>query len=76
MNSIYMTPREASDFLRISMSKLYKMTANHAIPHYKCGKLLLFKQEELIEFIEQGQHRENVVELNPLELLRIPSLAA
>jgi len=76
MNSIYINPKEASEFLRISMSNLYKMTANHTIPHYKCGKLLLFKPAELIDFIELGKQRENLTNLNPLELMRIPSLAA
>ncbi len=76
MELIYLTPDEACKLLRIAKSTLYKMTANNTIPHYKCGKLLRFKSLELIEFIERGFQRQEVIEMNPLEILRIPSIAA
>lgn len=76
MIRIYLTPVEACELLRITKSTLYKMTANNTIPHYKCGKLLRFKSEELMEFVEKGFQRQGVIEMNPLELLRIPSIAA
>ena len=41
---------EASELLRTSKSTLYKMTMNNTIPHYKVGRGLRFKKEELIQF--------------------------
>jgi len=76
MRTIYLTPDEASEFLRISMSKLYKMTALRQIPHFKCGKLLRFKEEDLIAFMEHGYNQVNVKVIPHLEYLRIPTLAA
>ena len=37
MENRYMTVNEVSELLRISKSKIYKMTMNSAIPHYKVG---------------------------------------
>jgi excisionase family DNA binding protein len=54
MKSQYMTPKEASQFLRISLSKIYKMTSVKSIPHYKVGGKILFKSQELIDFVEGG----------------------
>lgn len=54
MNQIYLTINEASELIRLSKSKLYKMTMNKTIPHYKCGGKVLFKTQELIEFVEKG----------------------
>ncbi len=76
MDKIYLTPIEACELLRITKSNLYKMTANNSIPHYKCGKLLRFKASELIDFVERGFQKRDIIEMNPLELLRIPSIAA
>ncbi len=76
MEKIYLTPTEACELLRISKSKMYKMTSTNSIPHYKCGKLLRFKSEELMDFVEKGFQMSESIEMNPLELLRIPSIAA
>ena len=43
---------EAADYLGISHSYLYKLTAQNKIPHYKPqGKLIFFNKIELNEFI-------------------------
>ena len=33
---------------------LYKMTMNKTIPHYKVGGKVLFKPQELMDFVERG----------------------
>lgn len=76
MEKIYLTPTEACELLRISKSKMYKMTSSKSIPHIKIGKLLRFKPAELIDFVEKGFQRSETIEMSPLELLRIPSIAA
>ena len=54
MNHVYLTANEASEMLRMSLSKLYKMTMNKTIPHYKVGGKVLFKPQELMDFVERG----------------------
>ena len=54
MNHVYLTTNEASELLRMSVSKLYKMTMSKTIPHYKCGGKVLFKTQELMDFVEKG----------------------
>ncbi len=52
MEITFLKLQEASELLRTSKSTLYKMTMNNTIPHYKVGRGLRFKKEELIQFDE------------------------
>lgn len=77
MERMYLTTTEASKLLRISKSKLYKMTMMGTIPHRKFGRKNLFIPSELIEFIEKGNTIEPIVQRgNEFDLLTLPSLAA
>lgn len=43
----------------LSKSKLYKLSANLEIPHYKpTGGKLIFKIQELLDFIEAGKQSQ------------------
>jgi excisionase family DNA binding protein len=46
-----MTVKQASEFLNVSIPTLYAKTAARTIPHYKKGKKLYFKPEELLKWI-------------------------
>tara|TARA_R110002049_G_scaffold93391_3_gene230914 strand:- start:20607 stop:20909 length:303 start_codon:yes stop_codon:yes gene_type:complete len=47
-----LTIEEASDFLGLSISRLYKMTSNKEIPHYKPGgKKIYLNRQELEQWI-------------------------
>jgi excisionase family DNA binding protein len=75
MENTYIKIQEASELLRTSTSTLYKLTMNSKIPHYKFGNKLLFKKEELIQFVENGDARKCTrVVPSAMEILRIPSL--
>ena len=75
MENTYMKVQEASEFLRTSTSTLYKLTMNSKIPHYKFGRNLLFKKEELIQFVENGDAGKcKRIVPSAMEILRIPSL--
>ena len=77
MVKIYLTVSEAAELLRMKRSTLYKMTSGNQIPHYKFGKFLLFKESELIEFVEKGLRPTQVIDLNQsYDRLDIPRLAA
>jgi excisionase family DNA binding protein len=76
MENRYMTVNEVSELLRISKSKIYKMTMNSAIPHYKVGSKLLFKKQELIDFVESYIIPASPEKLNQFDLISPFSLAA
>ena len=44
---------QASTFLSISKSGLYKHTSQRTIPHFKRGKKIYFKKHELIAWITE-----------------------
>ncbi|MEZ4801513.1 MAG: helix-turn-helix domain-containing protein [Gelidibacter sp.] len=47
-----LTIEEASEFLGLSKSRLYKMTSNKEIPHYKPGgKITYLNRQELEQWI-------------------------
>lgn len=47
---------EAVEFLGVSKSLLYKMTAKMLLPHYKPrGKMVYFDKKELEEWIREGR---------------------
>jgi excisionase family DNA binding protein len=47
-----LTIEEASEFLGLSVSRLYKMTSNKEIPHYKPGgKKIYLNRKELEQWI-------------------------
>jgi len=50
----YLTAKEISKVLKISMSKLYKMTSCREIPHKKIFGSLRFDQKEIEKFLEQN----------------------
>ncbi len=75
MENTFWKINEASKFLRTSTSTLYKMTSKDTIPHYKFGSNLLFKKEDLIQFVENGDAGKGTrVVPTAIEILRIPSL--
>ena len=51
---------EASDFLNLSKSYLYKLTSSGQIPHYKPqGKMLYFEKSELENWLRQNPVKTN-----------------
>ena len=55
MNKNVLSFEEASRFLNLSKSDLYKRTAGNLIPHYKPqGKMLYFEKTELEAWLRQN----------------------
>jgi excisionase family DNA binding protein len=46
-----MDVKDLSAYLKMSASAIYKFTSQGTIPHYKNGKRLFFKREEINEWI-------------------------
>ena len=76
MNHVYLTIKEASELLRMSKSKLYKMTMGKSIPHYKCGGKVLFKTQELMDFVEKGINATSVESIDRFDLVSPFTVAA
>jgi excisionase family DNA binding protein len=55
--------------LRISESKLYKMTSVREVPHGKVGRQLRFKKSELDEFLENEKRPKFELRMDRVSLL-------
>ena len=56
----FLTIEEASEFLGLSTSRLYKMTSNKEIPHYKPGgKKIYLNRQELEQWILNSRVASN-----------------
>ena len=51
VNNAPMDVKNLSEYLKLSVSAIYKLTSTSEIPHYKSGKRLYFKKEEIEEWI-------------------------
>lgn len=69
-----MNTDEVAEFVGISKSTIYGLTHNGQIPHYKRGKRLYFKTDEIEEWITEnrGYNRNEIKEKANEYLLRNP----
>ena len=51
MNDI-LTKKEVSQFLKCSIGMVDKLMSNN-LPHYKIGRNVKFKKEEIIDYLEE-----------------------
>ncbi len=51
-NKDFLTLQEACSYLGMSKSKIYKLTSNRVIPHYKVENKLMFNKKELNDWIK------------------------
>lgn len=50
-----LTSTEAAQYLGLSKARLYKLTSERLIPHYKSGRLVYFNREELIAWMQRNR---------------------
>ena len=55
MEKEYYTIKEISEFLSLKPSNLYSKVNSGSIPHYKVGRLILFKINEVEEWMEENK---------------------
>ena len=55
-----MTTREAADFLGYKPSYLYKLIMWRKLPHYKVGKGVRLKREDLVNYLKAERREEKV----------------
>jgi hypothetical protein len=48
----YLDTEEATKFLRVSVSRLYRMRVDDNLPYIRNGRKLMYKRSELIEFLD------------------------
>lgn len=51
---------QASEYISLSKSAIYKKTSERNIPHFKKGKKLYFKRSELDEWLTENKISTNV----------------
>jgi excisionase family DNA binding protein len=68
------TPMDIKDlavYLKMSVSAIYKLTSSSEIPHYKSGKRLYFKKEDINEWIFSRRIKTNDdIEKEAMEYIR------
>jgi excisionase family DNA binding protein len=67
MYRVFLNTDEASDFLRISKSTIYKKVRRKEIPHHKLGRRTLFEYEELRAFVMGEPFNIQPVRLNEFD---------
>ena len=50
--NIWLTAEELSDYLKIKLKTVYYLVHYKKIPHYRIGKLMRFKQDEIDQWME------------------------
>lgn len=66
-----MNVAEVSEYLKISVSSIYKLTSSSQIPHYKSGKKLYFKKDEIDEWIFSNRIKtKDEIEKEAMEYIR------
>lgn len=62
---------EVSEYLKISVSSIYKLTSSSEIPHYKSGKKLYFKKDEIDEWVFSNRIKtKDDIEKEAMEYIR------
>ena len=51
--------KQAAEFLRLKIATLYEKTSEKTIPHFKKGKKLYFKRDELQAWVLDGKVKTN-----------------
>jgi len=62
MSSDLLTTQEASEFLKVSCSTLYRYCENGSVPHIRKGFGLRFRKEELEKWLSQDRRRSGLAE--------------
>lgn len=63
--------KDLAEYLKMSVSAIYKLTSSSEIPHYKSGKRLYFKKEDINEWIFSRRIKTNDdIEKEAMEYIR------
>ena len=71
VNNTPMDVKDLSVYLKLSISAIYKLTSTSEIPHYKSGKRLYFKKEDIDEWIFSNRIKtRDDIEKGAMEYIR------
>lgn len=71
VNNTPMDVKDLSVYLKLSISAIYKLTSTSEIPHYKSGKRLYFKKEDIDEWIFSNRIKtRDDIEKEAMEYIR------
>lgn len=66
-NKRFLTVEEVASLLRKKERTIREWCYNHSIPHYKVGSSLLFKENEIVEWVEKNHRVEISRSVNNFE---------
>jgi excisionase family DNA binding protein len=61
MGKVFLTINEISEYLNLKRSTVYSMVEAGELPHYKIGRLIRFKQDEVDRWMDE--HRKGCVDV-------------
>ena len=67
----YLSIVDASNYLDLSLSSVYKFTMDRRIPFYKIGRKIYFEKNDLDEFIKRNRQASRDEVKHTLNLLTI-----
>jgi len=70
MESEFLTIQEVSEWLHIKPATLYAKVGGGEIPHYKVGRLLRFKREEIDRWMEDHRRNPSDAERRAMAILK------
>ncbi|WP_395044747.1 helix-turn-helix domain-containing protein [Flavobacterium sp.] len=71
INNTPMDIKDLSEYIKLSVSGIYKLTSTSEIPHYKRGKRLYFKKVDIDEWIFSNRIKTGVdIEKEAMEYIR------
>ena len=55
---MYLTIRDLSEHLQVSVSTIYKWTSKNQIPFFKLGGSLRFKKDEIDKWVQKYEYKD------------------
>lgn len=53
-DSPWLTAKEAAEYLRCPLSRVRKLTSTHELPHEHDGSRVLYRRDQLDQFVQTG----------------------
>lgn len=66
MNTTLLTPKKAAEILGVAIGTLavWRCTARYPLPFVKIGRRVMYREQDVIDFIEKGLSDSTLMEFN------------
>lgn len=66
----FLTISELSEYLNLKRSNLYSMVESGELPHYRFGKLIRFKKQDIDTWAQKHRRKENIADKKAKVILK------